>query len=56
MNRADGKHYVLDKIVGKDKVVSENAEDNVVNIYYALDEKGAGPDPNSRTRFRISTR
>ena len=46
MNRADGKHYVLDKIVGKDKVVSENAEDNVVNIYYALDEKGAGPDPN----------
>ena len=42
----DGKHYALDKIIGKDKVVSENADDNIVNIYYALDEIGTGPDPD----------
>ena len=46
MTRLDGKHYVLDGIDGRDKRVTVKANDNVVNIYYALDEKGAGPDPN----------
>ena len=46
VTRLDGKHYVLDGIDGRDKRVTVKANDNVVNIYYALDEKGAGPDPN----------
>jgi len=46
VTRLDGKHYVLDGIDGRDKRVTVKANDNVVNIYYALDEKGVGPDPN----------
>ena len=46
MTRLEGKHYVLDGIDGRDKRVTVKANDNVVNIYYALDEKGVGPDPN----------
>ncbi|UWO88329.1 doubled motif LPXTG anchor domain-containing protein [Hungatella hathewayi] len=46
VTHTDGKHYVLDRIEGKDKKVTVNPTENIVNIYYALDEKGTGTDPN----------
>ncbi|MDO5408729.1 MAG: doubled motif LPXTG anchor domain-containing protein, partial [Eubacteriales bacterium] len=46
----DNQQYVFlpdweDYLATKDKTVSLIAEDNVVNVYYALDEKG-NPDPD----------
>ena len=46
VTHTDGKHYVLDRIEGKEKKVTVNPAENIVNIYYALDEKGTGTDPN----------
>ncbi len=42
----NGKHYMLDRIEGKEKVVDRNAENNEVNIYYVLDEIGGGENPD----------
>ncbi len=33
----NGRHYALDKIVGENKVISSNSEDNIIDVYYALD-------------------
>ncbi|MDE6932970.1 MAG: hypothetical protein K2P37_09830, partial [Oscillospiraceae bacterium] len=35
-----GKTYALDKVVGADNTITVNADENVVKIYYDLDEKG----------------
>ena len=40
----NGKHYALDHIDGADKRITLIAADNIVNIYYSLDEIGE-PDP-----------
>ena len=52
----DNLHYVLlpnwpDYLATKDKTVGLNADENVVNIYYALDEKGnpGATDPENPT-------
>ena len=52
----DELHYVLlpdwpDYLATKDKTVGLNAEENIVNIYYALDEKGnpGEADPENPT-------
>ena len=44
----NGHNYVFDRVEGAGKTISTNAEDNVVNVYYALDEKGIDPeDPDN---------
>ncbi|WP_346342296.1 InlB B-repeat-containing protein, partial [Drancourtella massiliensis] len=43
-------NYVFDRVDGKGKVITTDADANVVNVYYALDEKGIDPeDPNDPT-------
>nr|WP_294463649.1 InlB B-repeat-containing protein [uncultured Sellimonas sp.] len=43
----NGHNYVLDRVEGKGKTISTDADANVVNVYYARDEKGIDPeDPN----------
>ena len=44
----NGHNYVFDRVDGVGKTISTNAEENVVNVYYALDEKGIDPeDPDN---------
>lgn len=40
----NGKHYALDRIDGADKLITLVATDNIVNVYYSIDEIGE-PDP-----------
>ena len=42
----NNNNYVLEYINGADNKVTIEPELNIVNIYYALDEKGTGPDPD----------
>ncbi len=46
LNEVDynGKHYVLDDIVGKDNLVTVIKDNNIVKVYYALDELGTNPE------------
>ena len=44
-------HYVLDKIENNGVVIGTDPEQNVVKVYYALDEKG-GEDPDNPWRQR----
>jgi uncharacterized repeat protein (TIGR02543 family) len=39
-----GKTYALDKVVGADNTITVNPDENVVKIYYDLDEKGPEGD------------
>ena len=41
----NGKHYVLERIEGADKQVGFNPDENIVNVYYSMDEIGE-PDPD----------
>lgn len=41
----NGKNYVLDRVDGKDKTISADPAQNVVNVYYTLDEIGT-EDPD----------
>ena len=41
----NGKHYVLERIEGVDKQVGFNPDENIVNVYYSMDEIGE-PDPD----------
>ena len=41
----NGKHYVLERIEGADKQVGLNPDENIVNVYYSMDEIGE-PDPD----------
>ncbi|OUQ43414.1 hypothetical protein B5E64_14935, partial [Drancourtella sp. An12] len=41
-------NYVLDRVDGEGKTISTNAAANIINVYYALDEKGVDPeDPDN---------
>ena len=43
----NGHNYVLDRVDGEGKTISTDKDANVVNVYYARDEKGIDPeDPN----------
>ena len=42
----NNNNYVLEYINGADNKVTVEPELNIVNIYYALDEIGTGPDPD----------
>ena len=52
LNEVDynGKHYVLDDIVGKDNLVTIKKEDNIVRVYYALDELGTNPEDPTKPK------
>ena len=41
----NGKNYVLERIEGADKQVGFNPDENIVNVYYSMDEIGE-PDPD----------
>ena len=41
----NGKNYVLERIEGADKQVGLNPDENIVNVYYSMDEIGE-PDPD----------
>ena len=41
----NGKHYVLERIEGADKQVGLDPDENIVNVYYSMDEIGE-PDPD----------
>ena len=41
----NGKLYVLERIEGADKQVGFNPDENIVNVYYSMDEIGE-PDPD----------
>ena len=40
----NGEHYALDHIEGEEKLITLFAKDNIVNVYYSIDEIGE-PDP-----------
>ena len=51
----NGKHYVLERIEGADKQVGLNPDENIVNVYYSMDEIGE-PDPDEPDNIPINTR
>ena len=42
-------NYMLESIVGLDKLVSVNADENIINVYYTKDSNGGETDPNDPT-------
>ena len=36
----NGKHYVLDRIIGADKRIGLDPYENIVNVYYSIDVIG----------------
>ena len=36
----NGKHYVLERIIGADKRISLDSDENIVNVYYSIDVIG----------------
>ena len=42
----NGHHYALDDIENNGVIIGTDPEQNVVKVYYALDEIGEGEDPN----------
>ena len=36
----NGKHYVLERIIGADKRIGLDPDENIVNVYYSMDEIG----------------
>ena len=45
----NGVNYMLESIVGLDKLVSVNADENIINVYYTKDSNGGETDPNDPT-------
>ena len=42
----ENQNYVFYMIEGEDKTIGTSADENIVDIYYGLDVKGEGEDPN----------